>query len=229
MTAPLNRHNAASRARAAQALLGVLVVGGGAALAVGLKAGPRAEVPASGKLELPIPEVAAKAGTTRTVALDTGGTAERLNLIINAPKAIEVPPVAAQGEQPKLVQPTPAELRYLGAVMGSKNMALVSDAGKQRFVAIGDTLAGGQVESISDSQIKIGGDSPRTIELASRGGDVLTKGHRPGGPGQPGQPGVAINRPGVTTTQQGLTVLKSAPQPVLNTPGGGGVGLNGEE
>jgi hypothetical protein len=226
MTTPLNRHKAASRARLAQALLGLLVVGGGAALAVGLRAGPRATSPASEKPEIPVVELPNRAVTTKTVALDTGGLAERLSSISNAPKPVEVTPTpTTTNPQQQEVRPQPAELRYLGAVMGSHSMALVSDGGKQRFVAIGDTLAGGSVESISDAEIKIGGNAPRTIELASRSGDVLTKGHaaRGGGPAVP-----AASRPGAPNP--GLAVVKQPPQAMQALmSGGGSIGLNGEE
>jgi hypothetical protein len=114
--------------------------------------------------------------------------------------------------------------------MGSRNMALVSDGGKQRFVTIGDSLGGGTIESITASEIKVSGDAPRTIELASRAGDAVTRGHaaaRPGQPVQPGQPGVN-HQPGQQAG--GLTVVKPTPTPV--SPAGavsGQMGLNGQE
>ena len=73
-------------------------------------------------------------------------------------------------------------------------------------MTVGDQLAGGTVESVTDALIKIGGNSPQTLELAARGSEVLTKAHRlaaapggvPGGaPARPGQPqGLAVVKPG---------------------------------
>ncbi len=223
MTTPLNRQNAASRARLAQALLGVFVIGGGGALAVGLHVGPRPQAPESDKITIPVVDIGLKtAANAKGASTDTVGLADRLNMVANAPK----PVVVMAQETPKgqevieiaPIQPPP--VRYLGAVMGGKAMALISDNGKQKFVAVGDSLAGGKVESITDTQITIKGETPRTIELATRTGDVLTHGRPANGqqaqasrPGQPSQPSAA-----------GMGLTKA-----MGNVQGGATGINGEE
>jgi hypothetical protein len=226
MTTRISRQYAAARARTAQAVLGVLVVGGGAALAVGLRVGPRVEaVPAT--VTLPTVELASKTGVVTKVALDSSGIAERMDLVANHPIRVEAPPPDKVPPPPPPAPP--AELRYLGAVMGSRNMALISDGGKQRFVTVGDSLAGGTIESISETEIKVGGNAPRTIDLANRAKDAVTKGHAPLRAAQPPQPAA---RPGAQPLGQasGLTVVKPTPPspapPTATAPGGG---QNGEE
>jgi hypothetical protein len=95
--------------------------------------------------------------------------------------------------------------------MGMNKMALINDSGKQRFVAVGDSVGSGTVDSISDTQIVVGG---KVIELASRGGDSVTKGHAPARPaGQAGAGGKGGS----------LAIAKPQQQHSL------GKGLNGEE
>jgi hypothetical protein len=225
MTTPLNRQNAASRARLAQALLGLFVIGGGGALAVGLHVGPRAQAPESDKIPVPVVDLGLKNGPgAKGASTDTAGLAERMNLVANAPKPeiVVAQETTAKGGTVIETQPPPPPppVRYLGGVMGSKAMALVSDNGKQKFVAVGDTLGGGTVESITDTQINIKGDSPHTIELATRTGEVLTHGRAANGqqasisrPGQPSQPN---------------QVAASLSKAIVQTQGGA-AGINGEQ
>src|SRR5262245_15648406 len=199
MRTHINRQRATTRTRTAQALLGVLIIGGGAAMAGGLRPGPNAQAP-SGKPSLPAVDLGQKTGPARNRAVDASGLAERLNQASNAPK-IEAVAVSAGPEKP-IVQPTPTqEIRYLGGVLGSRSMALVSDSGKQRFVAVGDSLGGGTVESITETAVRIAGDTPRTLDLVTRAGDTVTKGHAPARaqaglrPAQPGSLAVVKQQP----------------------------------
>src|SRR5262245_25127206 len=209
MTTHINRQRATTRTRTAQALLGVLVIGGGMAMAVGLRPGSRVEAP-SGQPSIPDVDVGSKSGPARNRSLDTTGLADRLNMASNAPKIIEPTPIASAGPD-KDIKPQPVvEIRYLGGVMGLRNMALISDNGKQRFVAVGDSLGGGTVESITETAVRVAGDNPRTFDLVNRAGDTVTRGHA-----ARTQPGLNPARPGslaVVKGQQPLGVsLGAAP------------------
>jgi hypothetical protein len=223
MTTHLNRQKAGSRTRAAQALLGVLIVGGGAALAAGLRVGAKPELPPSGGVTIPEEDLTPKKVASTAVAVDSGGIAARMDLIANHPTPI---PAAPPPEGPKTADgaktdegPKPAspELRYLGAVLGSRPMALVFDNGKQLFVGVGDAVGGGTVESISATHLKIGGDAPQTLELATKTNDILTRGNQGVRPGMP-----VVNRPG----QPHAPAIVKALQPP--EPSESGLGLNGE-
>jgi multidrug efflux pump subunit AcrA (membrane-fusion protein) len=78
--------------------------------------------------------------------------------------------VATPGETPVAPSADP-EIRYLGlARAGAMVRALINDAGRQRFVKVGDTTALGQVLEIHDEYIMVGADiaSAKRIELAAK-------------------------------------------------------------
>jgi hypothetical protein len=202
MTTHINRQRATTRTRTAQALLGVLVIGGGMAMAVGLRPGSHAESP-SGKPSIPDVDLGTKSGPARSRSLDTSGLADRLNMTSNAPKIVEVVQTTTGTEKEKPIAEPTQEMRYLGGVMGGRNMALISDNGKQRFVAVGDSLGGGTVESITDEAVRIAGNNPRTLDLVNRAGDSVTKGHAAARP----QPGLRPAGPG------SMAVVKQPQQP----------------
>jgi hypothetical protein len=190
----LNRQKAGSLTKGAQAALVVLLLAGGAALAFRAGIGSGLERPADGPVVLPVVSLGDKNNGPSRAAADVNAIAARLNMVSNHPTATDPVPVAAGVQPPP--PPPPADLRYLGAVgVGNMNMALVMDGGKQRFVRVGDQLSAGKVESIDEGEIKIAGAvgaASRSITLATRGAEVLTRMHgsRPGmvRPASPGQP-----------------------------------------
>ncbi len=169
----LSRQKATALTRAAQVSLALLLVGGGTALAMSMRSREAAERP--GPLVLPVVEVGGKKAEAAARAdIDAPATATRLGAISNRPVPVEVPKV----EAPVPVTPVAPvnDLRYLGAVaLGDLKLALVAENGKQRFVAVGDSLEGGTVESISDGEVRIGGSAGKTLTLAGRSGDVVTR------------------------------------------------------
>jgi hypothetical protein len=64
--------------------------------------------------------------------------------------------------------------------MGTNKVALVAEGNKQRFVSVNDDLAGGKVELISDTEVRIGGGVSKTLTLAGRTNEVVTRAGRPG-------------------------------------------------
>jgi hypothetical protein len=191
----LSKQKATTLTRAAQAVLVVLVVGGGTAIAVSSRLANDPEY--AGPLVLPTVELSGSKNTGVAVnnAIDFGSVADRLAAVSNHPKPVVVaPPTTDPGKTSAPVASN--ELKYLGAVgIGSNKVALIAEGGKQRFVNVNDDLAGGKVESISDTEVRIGGNAPKTITLAGRGNEVLTRAGR-AGPGA-----VMPNRPnGVNPT-----------------------------
>lgn len=204
----LSKQKATTLTRAAQAALVVLVVGGGAAIAVSSRLANEPEY--AGPLVLPTVELAGAKTTGVAVnnEIDFGSVADRLAAVSNHPKPVVVPPTTEIGKTPAPVVSN--ELKYLGAVgVGSSKVALIAEGGKQRFVNVNDDLAGGKVESISDTEVRIGGGAPKTITLAGRGNEVLTRAGRAG-------PGVVMpNRPnGVNPT----TLQPYQPQAMTSGP-----------
>jgi hypothetical protein len=71
-------------------------------------------------------------------------------------------------------------MKYLGAVgVGAGKVALITDNGKQRFVSLNDDLAGGKVELITDTEVRIGGGTGKVLTLAGRSGEVVTRAGSP--------------------------------------------------
>jgi hypothetical protein len=95
-------------------------------------------------------------------------------------------------------------------------MALVSDGGKQRFVSEGDSFAGGTVERITDGEVRIGGSASKTLALASRSAEVLTRTGR-------NAPGSVVNPPGMRPASPNLAnglqaYTPPAPQAIMGKP-----------
>jgi hypothetical protein len=83
---------------------------------------------------------------------------------------------------------------------------------------VGDSLAGGTIDSITETTIRIGGDAPRTLDLVNRAGDTVTKGHAPtrGTSLQPAKPG-------------SLAMVKQPSPQGISLGAANGGGINGQE
>jgi hypothetical protein len=207
----LSKQKAATLTRAAQIAIALLIVGAGTAMAVSARSASKIDSPPS-TLVLPVVDLGIKKADERPkVDVDTISTADRFAAVSNHPKPVDKPAVGATPNAP--AAPAPSELKYLGAVgMGASKVALVVEGGKQRFVGEGDSLAGGTIQSISDSEVKVGGSVSKTIALASRSNDVLTRTTR-----APVPPANAA-RAGMTPGQLGeLQAVPRTAQPYVTT------------
>jgi hypothetical protein len=217
----LSKQKATTLTRTAQAVLALLVVGAGTAIAVSSRFSSEPE--RAGPLVLPTVDVSGGKAASATVSneIDFSGVADRLGAVSNHPKPLVVATNTA-------VTPTtttaPTEMKYLGAVgVGPSKVALISDAGKQRFVGVNDDLGGGKVQSITDTQVSIGGGVTKTLTLAGRSTDVLTKmGRAPApAPGAPRSPTLgtlqAYQQPSAQPVDEHLRAKGNIPDYV--TPG----------
>ncbi len=191
----LSKQKAANLTRTAQIALALLVVGAGSALAVSWRSSGK-DVERPGPLEVPVADLGLRKTAAQTHDLDHSSVADRLGAVANHPKPVQTAATPATGAAPP---PTaPADIRYLGAVgLGATKMALVSEGGKQKFVGEGDSFAGGTVERITDSEVRIGGSASKTLSLASRSAEVLTRAGR-------NAPGSAANPPGARAANPNL-------------------------
>lgn len=167
------RARAGNMTRVAQVVLAAAVAGGALVAVAGIPGMGKPEEP--GALEIP-KVVIEQLTQTRTdparSPVSLWAVSDRLGAVRNHPKPVEAPPVAVAG--PGEAPPPPAaepEIRYLGiARVGAMVRALINDAGRQRFVKVGDTTALGQVLEIHDEYIMVGSDaaSAKRIDLAAR-------------------------------------------------------------
>lgn len=199
MTAtPIDRAAARTLTRAAQA---ALVVALAAAAAIAAFAGPRQPAPVV--LPEPPPGPPAPAGAPAPASIDAAGVVERLSLVQNNPRP---PQPVPGGVEPAEHRPAPSAhtptVRYLGPVGAGAAvyMGLIDDDGKQRFVRVGDRTSGGVVRAMGPADLVLQSEAgvEKRIDLASRGGDVVTKTGAlrfvPAArlaPGSPARPGVA--------------------------------------
>jgi len=169
---PIDRHAARRYARMAQAGAVVVLVGGVVAGAFVLPDSPGrvVELPSS------IPDAPVVTEQAPPVAMiDLRATADRLALIRNNPQ--EVVTAAGPGEIAP-VAPAPALVRYLGPVGVGQSvlMGLVDDAGRQRFVGVGDTTTAGRVRRLDATTLTlVDGENEKTIELNTRGPEIVTR------------------------------------------------------
>lgn len=205
----LSKQKATTLTRAAQAALALLVVGAGAAIAMSSRFGSEPE--RAGTLVLPVVDVSGGKNSVAAVSndIDFSAVGDRLGAVSNHPKPVVVASTPGPGpNQP----PTPAatEMKYLGAVgVGANKVALITDNGKQRFVGINDDLGGGKVESITDTEVRIGGSASKVLTLASRSTDVVTRAGAP----RPAN-GVNTVRTAVPGALQPYQPINPAAQPI---------------
>jgi hypothetical protein len=211
----LSKQKATTLTRAAQATFALLLVGAGAAIAVSSRFADAPEH--AGPLVLPTVQLDGSKTTGVAISnnIDFGGVADRLAAVSNHPKPV-ITAAAPPGTGPTQPPPPSNELKYLGAVgVGASKVALISEGGKQRFVGINDDLSGGKVESITDTEVRISGNVSKTITLAGRGNEVLTRAGRPG-PATAGAP-LSNRNGGVNPTTLQPYQPMTAAQPM--TPG----------
>jgi hypothetical protein len=211
----LSKQKAANLTRTAQIALALLVVGAGSALAVSWRSSGK-DVDVPGPLEVPVADLGLRKSTAQAHDLDHSSVADRLGAVANHPKPVQ----AAAAPNTGALAPastSPADIRYLGAVgLGATKMALVSEGGKQKFVGEGDSFAGGTVERITDTEVRIGGSASKTLSLASRSAEVLTRAGR-------NAPGSVVNPPGVRPANPNLAnglqaYTPPTPQEVMGKP-----------
>lgn len=175
----ISKQQATTLTRAAQLAVALLLVGAGSALAVSWRSRDKG-VDLPGPLEIPVADLGIRRTSTEARDVDAESVADRLGAVANHPKPAQTIPTP--GTAPTTTTPVASgsqDTRFLGAVaMGSTKMALVAEGGKQKFVGVGDALAGGTVEQITDSEVRIGGGVSKTLTLATRTADVLTRAGR---------------------------------------------------
>ncbi|HYE63635.1 MAG TPA: hypothetical protein VD997_16710 [Phycisphaerales bacterium] len=204
----LSKQKATTLTRAAQGALALLVVAAGAAVAMSSRFASDPE--RAGPLVLPTVDLGNGKNTPAPINnnIDFAAVGDRLGAVSNHPK----PVVVATNNAPGAAQPPPPapvnEMKYLGAVgVGANKVALISDNGRQRFVSVNDDLAGGKVEQITDTEVRVGGAASKVITLASRSSDVVTRAGAP----RPATPGVNTARAPMPGT---LQAYQPTPQPV---------------
>lgn len=175
----IDRSNAKKWTLAAQALLGVSVLGLGAAAFLNMPGNPIDQPPTAPEL----PNVNSNVASSSLAAIPRGdgvGTAARLIRVANTPKSAEVPaptPTPVDVPTPPSMGPS---ISYLGCVrIGTAKRGLINLDAKQKFVTLRQTVGEGanakEVEEIEDDYIVIGG---KRYERPGRTGSVLSQATR---------------------------------------------------
>lgn len=202
----ISKQQATTLTRTAQVVMALLVVGAGSALAVSWRSRDK-DVEVPGPLEVPVADLGIRRVSAEARDVDAVSVADRLGAVANHPKPVQAPPTTATA--PASTPTVAMDTRFLGAVgLGKSKMALVSEGGKQKFVSEGDSFAGGTVERITDTEVRIGGGVSKTLTLATRSADVLTRAGR-------NVPGVTVTpAPGATSANlaNGLRAYSPPPQ-----------------
>jgi hypothetical protein len=179
-TGPLDRARLVSRTRALQVGAGALLCAGVAIAMVGL---PFMSAPPAPVIDIG-PEVIGPTVRPEVKSInanvDFDAIAQRLSMISNRPTVPVVEPVVVAGE-PKVVE-APAVVvvdlgKFLGTVqLGNLTMGLISKEEKQTFVKVGDKVGEHTVTNISPKEITLAGPAgvDTTLELAPKGGDMVT-------------------------------------------------------
>lgn len=172
----IGREQAATWTRAVQ--IGTIVLFALAIALLVLGRG-RAEAPPEGGLKVAVAgPVEQPRPLEREVDLvDRTAVASRMALISNRPTP---PAPVAPAATPNAVTPAAAaEAKFLGlARMGGRSMALISVAGKQRFVGVGDKVGDWTVESVGENEVLMkgqGAGEAKSLVLAERVGDSFAR------------------------------------------------------
>lgn len=222
--------------RVAQAGAAVMLVAGIGVAAVGIPL--LAKTPEPDVLVLPVvelPQPPSRADDPSRSRVDAGGLAARMGMVSNSPKAPDVP--VTQGTDTTdttTAPPAPVETRFLGtAKIGGVVLALVHDGAKQRFVKIGDTVGEDEIVEITAEFIRVRrGEVERTIDMATRGGEIYSRASGAFGPrgtstaaanaakAQAGAklPTPSVPRPITPPSRQGNVVARSVAAPTNFRP-----------
>ncbi|MDX2130863.1 MAG: hypothetical protein SFY69_02275 [Planctomycetota bacterium] len=229
MTPPIIDRGAAKANTRLAAGAGAVLLACGAALGVlGLPVSRVEPVP--DVLTLPPPPPRTEPGETRIeAALDIEAASARMRALGNSPRAPAAPgsptpetPGASAAAPPP--PPPPAEARYIANIaVGSRLLAVLVDGERQRIVKAGDTLLGGGkiVRVEPDKLVVEDGAGRRTIPMAERTGEVLSRAAPAPAPGPAPMAIKNLPRPTAPGAAKGTSlagVLGGSPVP-SRTPG----------
>jgi hypothetical protein len=122
--------------------------------------------------ELPVVALSSEDAANAMIEVDLLGVGSRLAKIDNHPRPA---PVEPDDPRPVITEPVSTVAFHGVAMVGSRRLALVNVAGKQRFVGVGQTLDGSTVREITPDELILGSDPQRRIPLSERTGGAVTK------------------------------------------------------
>lgn len=146
----------------------------GTGLAVALVGHSPAPVPPA-VVQLPAFTPIDEGSQAQVGSASTPGTASRMSLIANRPKAVVAVVQPTPGPPPPPPPPPAPTVTYHGMVTGTAPLALMKDGAKQLFVKVGDIVQGKKVELIETMQVRLGPvDGGTIVPLSDRTGGPVT-------------------------------------------------------